>query len=76
VGDWKKKMTQGWVVYGGMRHAEPQREMFPRSGRLADSANLQNRSMGPPYSSKSKTALLEIPYGLLYVKYGLLSKEL
>jgi hypothetical protein len=27
----KKKMTQGWVVYGGMRHAEPQREMFPRS---------------------------------------------
>jgi hypothetical protein len=24
-------MTQGWVVYGGMRHAEPQREMFPRS---------------------------------------------
>jgi hypothetical protein len=20
----KKKMTQGWVVYGGMRHAEPQ----------------------------------------------------
>jgi hypothetical protein len=19
-------MTQGWVVYGGMRHAEPQRE--------------------------------------------------
>jgi hypothetical protein len=27
----KKKMTQGWVVYGGMRHAEPQREMFSRS---------------------------------------------
>jgi hypothetical protein len=27
----KKKMTQGWVVYGGMRHAEPQREMFPHS---------------------------------------------
>ena len=27
----KKKMTQGWVIYGGMRHAEPQREMFPRS---------------------------------------------
>ena len=27
----KKKMTQGWVVYGGMRHAEPQRETFPRS---------------------------------------------
>jgi hypothetical protein len=27
----KEKMTQGWVVYGGMRHAEPQREMFPRS---------------------------------------------
>ena len=24
-------MTQGWVVYGGMRPAEPQREMFPRS---------------------------------------------
>jgi hypothetical protein len=24
-------MTQGWVVYGGMRHAEPQREMFSRS---------------------------------------------
>ena len=24
-------MTQGWVVYGGMRHAEPQREMFRRS---------------------------------------------
>ena len=27
----KKKMTQGWVVYGGMRHAEPHREMFSRS---------------------------------------------
>jgi hypothetical protein len=27
----KKKMTQGWVVHGGMRHAEPQREMFSRS---------------------------------------------
>jgi hypothetical protein len=27
----KKKMTQGWVVYGGIRHAEPQREMFSRS---------------------------------------------
>jgi hypothetical protein len=27
----EEKMTQGWVVYGGMRHAEPQREMFPRS---------------------------------------------
>jgi hypothetical protein len=27
----EKKMTQGWVVYGGMRHAEPQREMFSRS---------------------------------------------
>ena len=26
-----KKMTQGWVVYGGKRHAEPQREMFSRS---------------------------------------------
>ena len=26
-----EKMTQGWVVYGGMRHAEPQREMFSRS---------------------------------------------
>jgi hypothetical protein len=26
----KKKMTQGWVVYGGIRHAEPQREMFSR----------------------------------------------
>ena len=24
-------MTQEWVVYGGMRHAEPQREMFSRS---------------------------------------------
>jgi len=24
-------MTQGWVVYGGMRNAEPQREMFPHS---------------------------------------------
>jgi hypothetical protein len=23
-----KKMTQGWVVYGGMRHAEPQREIY------------------------------------------------
>jgi hypothetical protein len=30
---WEKKMTQGLVVYGGMRHAEPQREMFPRSYR-------------------------------------------
>jgi hypothetical protein len=29
--DEKKKMTQGWVVYGGKRHAEPQREMFSRS---------------------------------------------
>jgi hypothetical protein len=29
--DLKKKMTQGWVVYGGIRHAEPQREMFSRS---------------------------------------------
>jgi hypothetical protein len=27
----KKKKTQGWVVYGGKRHAEPQREMFSRS---------------------------------------------
>jgi hypothetical protein len=27
----EEKMTQGWVVYGGMRHAEPQREMFSRS---------------------------------------------
>jgi hypothetical protein len=27
----RKKMTQGWVVYGGKRHAEPQREMFSRS---------------------------------------------
>jgi hypothetical protein len=27
----EEKLTQGWVVYGGMRHAEPQREMFPRS---------------------------------------------
>jgi hypothetical protein len=27
----EEKMTQGWVVYGGMRHAKPQREMFPRS---------------------------------------------
>jgi hypothetical protein len=27
----EKKMTQGWVVYGGKRHAEPQREMFSRS---------------------------------------------
>jgi hypothetical protein len=26
-----EKMTQGWVVYGGMRHGELQREMFPRS---------------------------------------------
>ena len=25
-------MTQGWVVYGGMRHAEPQ--MFPRKWTL------------------------------------------
>ena len=24
-------MTQGWVVCGGIRHAEPQREMFSRS---------------------------------------------
>jgi hypothetical protein len=27
----EEKMTQGWVVYGGKRHAEPQREMFSRS---------------------------------------------
>ena len=27
----EEKMTHGWVIYGGMRHAEPQREMFPRS---------------------------------------------
>jgi hypothetical protein len=27
----KKKMTQGWVVYGGKRHVEPQREIFSRS---------------------------------------------
>ena len=27
----EEKTTQGWVVYGGMRHAEPQREMFSRS---------------------------------------------
>ena len=31
----KEKMTQGWVVYGGMRHAEPQREMFSRSYKLS-----------------------------------------
>jgi hypothetical protein len=30
-GDREEKMTQGWVVYGGKRHAEPQREMFSRS---------------------------------------------
>jgi hypothetical protein len=30
----KKKMTQRWVVYGGIRHAEPQREMFSRSYEL------------------------------------------
>jgi hypothetical protein len=27
----EEKMTQGWVVYGGKRHAEPQREIFSRS---------------------------------------------
>ena len=27
----EEKMTQGWVVYGGIRHAELQKEMFSRS---------------------------------------------
>jgi hypothetical protein len=38
----KKKMTQGWVVYGGMRHAEPQREMFSRSYDIRNVEVLEN----------------------------------
>ena len=37
----EEKMAQGWVVYGGMRHAEPQREMFPRSYTHASPALAQ-----------------------------------
>jgi hypothetical protein len=39
----EEKMTQGWVVYyDGIRHAEPQREMFSRSYKQAKVQETRN----------------------------------
>jgi hypothetical protein len=60
----KKKMTQGWVVYGGMRHAEPQREMFSRS---YGTMYLNARANGLTNNNNNKHAYAGIPVIVLHI---------